>query len=314
MKKLKENTTNTASSHRTRILTIAGAVLCCILWGSAFPAIKTGYDIWGISGTDTMSIIEFAGIRFFIAGLLVILIASVTTSKPIIMHKSDFFAVVILSLFQTIGQYVLFYVGLAHTSGVNASVMDSLTTVFAILISCLVFRLEKINFQKILGCILGFAGVLFINITGEGMRLNLLGDGLIILSAVCYGISSTLIKKYSANHDTVMLSGYQFMFGGIVMTVTGMIGRGRTGYDITSFPQAISIIIYLACVSGVAYTLWGILLKKNPVAKIAIFGFVTPIAGVILSMVFLGETTIIGWRYIVALVLITLSIVVVNYT
>ena len=46
------------------------AMLCCFLWGSATPAIKVGYEIFGIDSADTLSIILFAGIRFFLAGIL----------------------------------------------------------------------------------------------------------------------------------------------------------------------------------------------------------------------------------------------------
>lgn len=73
------------------------------------------------------------------------------------------------------------------------------------------------------------------------------------------------------------------------------------------------LLIYLALVSSIAYTLWGILLKYNPVGKVAVFGFMNPIFGVILSAWLLGEQnqafSIIG---VVSLLLTCIGIYIVN--
>lgn len=298
-----------------KVKTMLIAAFCCILWGSAFPIIKIGYEYWGIAGSDTMGIIEYAGLRFFLAGFLVIVFGSIQRKALILPTAKEIPLFIVLSFFQTIGQYIFFYVGLAHTSGVNGAIINSLNTVFAIIVASLVFKSEKLNSKIIIGCFLGVIGVFIISFDGKDITFNLLGDGLIILTALSYGVSSNLIKTFSKNHDTVMLSGYQFMFGGLVMTVVGVIGRGGIVlYDFSDLGLGIIILIYLALVSSVAYTLWGLLLKKNDVSKIAVYGFVTPVAGVILSMIILGESSIVGWIYFPALLLVSISIIVVNYS
>ena len=294
----------------------AGAFLCCFLWASAFPGIKIGYRLWGIQGSDTWRIIRFAGVRFFLAGLLVILFASIARRKLLLPKAAEFPKVILLSAFQTIGQYVFFYLGLAHTGGVNSAVVDSLTTFFAIIIAALVMHMEKLTPGKILGCLLGFSGVLIVSLSPQGFSFSPLGDGLVALSALCYGVSSNLIKLYSRQHDTVIFSGYQFVFGGAVMTVMGHAGLWLSGESAAVNPddtsKAVIILVYLALVSSVAYTLWGLLLKKNDVSKISIFGFMTPVLGVVLSALLLGEGGQLGIRHIVSLVFITAGIIVVN--
>lgn len=302
-----------------KIWVFLGALLCCFLWGSAFPGIKIGYKLWEIGQSETWRIIRFAGVRFFLAGALVILIASIGRRKLLIPGRDEIRDICILSLFQTIGQYVFFYIGLAHTTGMNSAVVDSLTTFFAIIIASLVMKLERLSLRKILGCIFGFAGVVIINLTPEGISINLLGDGLIVLSALCYGVSSSLIKRYSEEHDTVTYSGYQFMIGGLVMAIFGQTFMVITGEG-TGWPDrnavalpGVLILIYLALVSSIAYTLWGILLRNNDVSRISIFGFMNPVIGVILSAVLLNEMQDLGVRYIFSLVLIAIGIIVVNY-
>ncbi len=294
----------------------AGAFLCCFLWASAFPGIKIGYRLWGIQGSDTWRIIRFAGVRFFLAGLLVILFASISRRKLLLPKAAEFPKVILLSAFQTIGQYVFFYLGLAHTGGVNSAVVDSLTTFFAIIIAAVVMHMEKLTAKKMIGCLLGFFGVLIINLSVPGFSFSPLGDGLVALSALCYGVSSNLIKLYSRQHDTVIFSGYQFVFGGAVMTVIGHAGLWLSGESAAVNPddtsKAVIILVYLALVSSVAYTIWGLLLKKNDVSKISIFGFMTPVLGVVLSALLLGEGGQLGIRHIVSLVFITAGIIVVN--
>ena len=147
---------------KREVLTFTGALLCCFLWGSAFPGIKIGYELWDISGSDTWRIMRFAGVRFFLAGLLVMLFASCARRKLLLPKKKELPKIMLLSAFQTIGQYVFFYLGLAHTGGVNSAVIDSLTTFFAILIAALFMRTEKLTARKMLGCLLGFSGVIIV--------------------------------------------------------------------------------------------------------------------------------------------------------
>ena len=294
----------------------AGALLCCFLWGSAFPCIKIGYRLWKISDGDTWRIIRFAGVRFVLAGLLVVAFASIARRKVLLPRRAEMPKIMWLSAFQTIGQYVLFYLGLAHTGGVNSAVVDSLTTFFAIIIAALFMHMERLTARKILGCVLGFAGVVLINITPQGFTFSPLGDGLVALSALCYGVSSNLIKRYSQAHDTVVFSGYQFIFGGVVMTLLGQVGLMCSGQSCAvsaeNLPKAVAMLVYLALVSSVAYTLWGLLLKGNDVSKISVFGFMTPVAGVLLSAVLLGESSLLGVKHFAALVLIAAGITVVN--
>lgn len=107
-----------------------------------------------------------------------------------------------------------------------------------------------------------------------------------------------------------MLSGYQFILGGIVMVILGFILGGRITHVSAS---ALLMLFYLACISAVAYSLWGILLKYNPVSKVAIFGFTNPVFGVLLSAWWLGEGSAeLGCNALIALVLVCIGICIVN--
>lgn len=287
------------------------ALFCCLLWGSAFPCIKIGYRLFNIAGSDTASQILFAGMRFLPAGIMVILFESITTRKLLLPNKSAMPKIITVSLFQTILQYAFFYVGLSHTGGVRASVIIGSNVFLSLIMSALVFRLERFTFVKAVGCVVGFAGVALINLSsGSVGGFNLLGDGLIFAAAVCSAASTTLIKIFSQKENPIMISGYQFAFGGLVLIIAGLI----TGGSISEFSVGgILMLIYLAFVSAAAYTVWSILLKNNEVSTVTVYGFANPVFGVILSALLLGESnnafSIIG---IISVLLVSVGIVTVN--
>lgn len=305
---MKENTSN--SILQNNLIVWLCAMLCCALWGSAFPGIKIGYQLFSISGSDTATVILFAGYRFTLAGFLTILFGSILSKNILLPKKTAWNKIFCLSMLQTVLQYLFFYIGLAHTSGVKASIINAVHVFVALLVSSLLFHQEQLSSRKIVGCIIGFAGVVLINMSGMNLDMSLHGEGFIFLSTVAYAFSSVLLKRFSFSENPVILSGYQFFIGGIVMIIAGCFMGGSI--TVLSL-NGILLLIYLALVSAIAYTLWGILLKHNPVSKIAVFGFMTPVFGVILSAIFLGETAqATGLISLISLILVCIGIRIVN--
>ena len=296
---------------RTGIVALLACV-CCILWGSAIPVIKTGYRLMEVDAADTASQIVFAGVRFTLAGLLVLIFASIREKKVLIPDRTILKYAVPVCLAQTVGQYFFFYIGVAHTSGVKGGIITGLGNFIAILMACLIVRNERMTGRKMAGCVLGFAGVVVINLRGKSldMGFTLTGEGFILISQVAYGISTILNNIYSKKVSPVVLSGTQFTMGGVVLILIG-IGMGGHFGNITAV--GVVIIFYLAMVSAVAYTLWSVLLAWNDVSKVAIFGFVNPLCSVILSALILGEVKqAFNTGSLVALLLVCAGIYIVN--
>lgn len=287
------------------------AFICSALWGTAFSGVKIGYNKFGIEATDWSSQMIFAGTRFAIAGIMTILAGSLAAKKLLLPTKSSIPKITMISLFQTVLQYFFYYIGLAHTTGVKAAVIVAAKVFAAILISSLIYRLEKLTMRKIIGCILGFSGIIIINMNGlkSGLNFSLLGDGFILISTIANGFSSVLIKKYSSNENPVLLSGWQFLFGGLIMAIIGLACGGNIG-NITV--NSVAILLYLAFVSAAAYSLWAMLLKYNPVSKVSVFGFMNPVCGVVISSIVLKESDSLGIHALAALALVCLGIFIVN--
>lgn len=267
------------------------ASICCMLWGSAFSCVKIGYSLMNITTNDSGSQLVFGGIRFFVAGLMALAMGSGAERKILLPTKTSIPKIMIISLFQTILQYFFYYIGLAHTTGVKAAIIVGANVFIAILVSSLLYKLEKLTAVKIAGCILGFSGIIVINLGGlSGVSFNFLGDGFIFLCTCAYAFSSVYMKRYSETEDPVMLSG-------------------RLGH---MSAKAFLMLLYLAFVSAAAYSLWAVLLKHNPVSKVAIFGFMNPVCGVLLSTILLDEKGIFGVQGIAALILVCSGIFIVQ--
>lgn len=288
------------------------ALFCNLLWGSAFPSIKTGYRLFSIGAEDIPSQILFAGTRFALAGILTLLIGSFLAKKALLPSGKSWPHILSLSLFQTILQYFFFYIALAHTTGVKSSIITSANVFVAIFFSALFLKERNGIVRKMLWCIPGFIGVMLINLNGQTLTFDMTwnGEGFILISTLASSMATVLIKKYSQQDSPVLLSGWQFVIGGIIMAAAGYGFGGRLH---ASSPLAWMIILYLAFVSAAAYSLWGLLLKYHPVSKVAVFSFSNPVFGVLLSALILHESLVsLGWQLPVALLLVSIGIYMVN--
>lgn len=294
---------------RTAIVTVL-AVGCNLLWGSAIPFINMGYRLFSIPAGETATQILFAGCRFFLAGLLTILFASLPCRRLVCPKKENLHMVAKLGMLQTVTQYLFFYIGVANTFGVKSSIIQGLNAFVAILIAAYVFRSEKMNALKWIGGLLGVAGIIVVNLGGDlGGGVKLMGEGFLLVSMIAGACSAGAIKYFAQKEDPVALSGWQFMFGGLVMAAAGFLFGGRlypSGFG------AAAVLLYLAGVSAVAYTVWSVLLKHNPVSRIAPFMFLQPIFGVLLALIFTPDVQVPLLRYGCALALVCASILVIS--
>lgn len=288
------------------------ACLCCLLWGSAVPFINLGYRLFAIPEGKTASQILFAGCRFTLAGLLAVAITSVQHRHVVLPRPGNWGRVARLSLMQTIAQYVFFYIGVAHTTSVKGAIIQGINAFVTILIACYLFRTERMNARKWLGGLVGVAGIVLVNMDGMHIdpSVSLLGEGFLVISMCAAAVSSGLIKRYSQHEEPVCLSGWQFVLGGATMIIAGLLLGGRL------HPQsalALLVLLYLAMVSAVAYSIWAVLLKVNPVSRVAVVTFLQPVFGVLLSLLLVDRGADVPLlRYGAALVLICVSIAMVN--
>jgi len=286
------------------------ATFCSFLWGSAYPAVKNGYILFHIATADVSSKFVFAGYRFILAGIILLTVAKVSGRKILSITKDNAFKIFILGITQTMLQYIFFYIGLSNTTGVKGAIMNSMGTFFSVILAHYLYKNDKLNMKKIMGCIIGFLGVMIANFSMEifNFSFNIMGEGFIIIAAFIFSASAIYGKKISQNIDVMLVTGYNLFIGGIMLTLIGLASGGRVTHFTTA---SSSLLIYMAILSATAFSLWTLLLKYNKVGVVSIYNFLIPIFGVMLSSIFLGEN-ILEVKNIVALILVCTGIWMVN--
>lgn len=143
-----------------------------------------------------------------------------------------------------------------------------------------------------------------------GGGFTLLGDGAVLLAALANGFSISLFKRYAEGEDTLTLCGYQFIVGGGLLLLTGLCFGGTLPHFTG---QSLLLLGYMVLLSAVAQTIWSALTRYNPVGRMAVYGFLNPVFGVLLSALLLREGQQAFTPYsLAALLLVCVGIFVVN--
>lgn len=286
------------------------ALFSCFLWGSAFPSIKKGYDLFQIGSGDTYGQILFAGMRFMISGLMIFIICMIFRYS-IKVTKTQLTKLITLGLLQTTLQYFFFYVGMSHISGTSGSILSALGTFFSVIIAPYFFKNEGLTPKKVVGVIVGFIGVIILNYQGMvSGTFHILGEGFIIISSLLSAFASIYTKKLTGvKIPSFAISGYQLFVGGAVLATGGFIGSG--GGMVHFSVEGSLLLIYMGFISAAAFSIWTILLKYNGVGTVSIYKFSIPIFGAFLSFFLLGERNIQS-SVIIAAILVVVGILLIN--
>lgn len=286
------------------------ALLAVLLWGSAFPAVKLGYRLFQIDAGDSFAQLLFAGVRFSLAGAMVLCLAAFSPRHKLLPPRRLVPDIILLSLAQTIVQYSLYYISLAHISGSKGSMITSTAVFVSVIAAHFMFKTDRITPPKALGCLAGFAGVALATFSiREAGGFTLRGEGFMFLSAACTGLASPITKRITdKGGDPVTATGWQLFFGGLVLTAAALAGGGRFP---TVTPAGLGLLGYMAFLSAAAFTIWSILLGRYSTSRVAVYNFLVPVFGTALSGLVLGED-VLSWRTLAALALVAAGIFLVN--
>ncbi|WP_138417795.1 DMT family transporter [Aquibacillus sediminis] len=290
---------------------IAIAVFCSILWGSAFPVLKVSYEELQMAPDDTIAKIVFAGGRFLLAGLIVLAFLLISNPKQIKITAKQLLVLVILGLVQTTLQYYFFYNGLAKVSGMQGAILSSSGTFFAVLLAHYYYKNDRMNWQKTVGLIAGFSGIIIAN-WGQAFQFSftLTGEGYMILAGVTSAVATIMAKELATGIHPFAITGWQLTLGATIMLFIGLPQLSEGAIVFTPFGWG--LFIYSAFLSAAAFALWYSMLKFNNAGELSMYKFIVPVSGSMLSALFIpGER--LDWFILAAIGLVAVGIIVVNY-
>ena len=287
------------------------ALICSVLWALAYPLIKLGYRELNIAPNDLGSKVLFAGIRFLFAGALVLLITCAVNHTEKKISKSAWGWLLLFAIVNTSLHYLFSYIGLGYIPSARATIIDSMGSFLLIILSCIVFSDDRMGWNKVLGCVLGFSGIVIMNVEpGKFMLENIsfLGDGMILLNAVFAAFGGVVGRIVSRKMDMTLATGISMAIGGGILCVVGLcIGVGQS-WHISAV--GVTIIVALTLISAISFSIYNSLIANHPISTVAIYNAFIPVFGVGFSSLILGERFMI--KYLAAGVLVALGIVAVN--
>ena len=284
------------------------ALIAAVAWGWAYPLIKLGFDEFGITREMTASKMLFAGVRFTLSGLIVLAIAFAKGVSLRVKGAVGWGYLFAYALLNTTIHYAFFYIGLSHSVGARAAILNSLGVFMLVLLACMFFKSDRLTPAKIAGCVVGFTGILVLNIGGgAGSGFTFMGDGMIILNALCSAFAGLMTRGLGRHANVFAATGYSLALGGVMLMLPGLF-MGGTLPQVTV--AGVVILFLLICISTLGFTLYNKLLSCNPVGKVAIFNSLIPVVGAVTSCLCLNEPFY--WKYAIAALLAMTGIYIIN--
>lgn len=287
------------------------ALICALLWGSAFPAIKSVYHHWATHGLERSLpiILLFAGIRFVLAGSGLLVLGKNLRRE---IHDTPWKLLLGLSLTQTFIQYIFFYQSVAISSASLAALLVATGSFWWMLLAPLLQKTAWPSPTQWLGLLMGGIGVsLAIYKPGAGAGQPFLG-GLFMLTATGSGALALIIfAKIKPTMSAVNATGISLSLGGLGLTAVGFQAFNQLS-GMFDFPVIIATC-WLAFVSAAAFSIWNHLSTIFPVTLLASYRFLIPVCGVLESLLIL-RTESPGWGLLVGGSLVIMSMLLARRT
>ncbi|WP_374113827.1 DMT family transporter [Microbacterium sp. zg.B96] len=274
-------------------------VLTGIIWGSSFLFMKVALE--GVSPAQVVwSRLVLGALTL---GLFVVLRRDrLPRSIRIWGHMTVLalsFCVVPFLLFSWAQQFV--------TSGL-ASIYNATTPIMTAVMAWAVFRVEKLKPAQIAGILIGVAGVMVIIAPWQGLDLSqsLVAQLAILGATACYGFSLAYMRRFVSDSGMSALM-FSFLNIGIaalvILLLTPVIALTPVRLDV----WIVLSLITLGCLgTGVAYIWNQNVLRAWGPTRASTVTYITPVVGVMLGIVLLGET--LSWNEPVGALLVFLGI------
>lgn len=277
---------------------VAAFLLLALLWGGSFVAIEAGLHFFPP--------LLFAGVRYFVAGVVVLGYAALTVDQWIPRNRTEWAGSLVAGALVIAVYHAFLYVGELHVSGAVAAVIVSLSPVLTAAFAAMLLPNGKLGSMELGGFLLGIVGVAVIaDPSGAALAsAQTLGAGLVLLGAVAFALGAVLLRPLRTDFSLVALQGWA-MVSGSVLLFAGAGLRGESTGEIVWNATSIGSLAYLTVLSGVvAFLLYFALLDAVGPAQLHLVGYVEPVVAAVFSWLVFGHvidgTALVGFLAILA--------------
>ncbi len=284
------------------------AIFAIWLWSTAFVGVKIGLEY--------QTPFQFAGIRFFISGVLIFIYFGKPKKFWAELRVNRKF-ILLLGLIQIFTQYALFYSGLNLVPSALAAMIIGSSPLFIAIVAHFSFHNDKMTPLKMGSIFIGVIGIAVITLGRAKVEmkgdLEYLGIGLLLLNNLVSGYSNVLISKKSKGISPVVLSSTSLMLGGLLLFLVSIPVEGAHFGPFP--PEYYYSLAWLSLISAAAITIWYTLLKrpKVKVSVLNVWKFLIPVSGATLSWLILPDENP-DMISITGMVIIAISLLALNYS
>ena len=276
-------------------------ILVCIIWGSTYLAIKIG--------VQSMPPFLFAGIRFIIAGAI-ILLYSYIKKLEFPQNIKEYWKISIVGLFLLTGCNSLVVLAEMRINSSTAALILALMPIFIVLLEQFVPGGSRISLSGWVGMLVGFVGVGILSFSGGSeFDADMLGIFLIILGCLSWAIGSVYSNRTSFSGSIVTQIGVQMFVAGSAQAIIGLIlgEASRFKYNSSGF----GAMLYLILIGSlVGYSSYIYLISVWPISKAGTYAHVNPVVAMFLGWLVLHEP--ISFKMIISAILILVGVLIVQ--
>lgn len=283
------------------------AILANLLWSTAFTGVKIGLRY--------SPPLLFAGIRFILAGLLLLPFCGGLGNyfKSI---RSNIKTIIILSLFQTFILYSLFFFGMTLVPGSTGAIVTGSTPLLAAITAHILLKDDKLSIGKAIYIFSGIFGIILISIdrqfvTGASIK-ELAGIFILLGATLASSIGNVIVSADKSEVEPITLNSAQIGLGGIMLFLLSLVLEGYPQVAITK--QFVSALLWLSFISAAGFSIWFYLLKKEKVkvSDLNMWKFIIPIFGAIISWIFLknDSPTVLS---VLGMLIVAISVLLFNF-
>jgi drug/metabolite transporter (DMT)-like permease len=270
---------------------------------------------WGLNVIALKILVEnfppimMQSVRIFIASLVVISVLLFRRNfRP--LTRVEWFYIVLAGLLGVVGHHTFLAIGLVYTTASNASLILALipltTSIFAIL-----FLRDRLTRLRVVGIILGFTGVAFVILQGNGGVSSVSrGDLYVLCSMIIQASSFILIKKITDTVDVKQMTGIMFIMGSTILFIISFFFEPQGIVEMSKGTMGAWMVLLASAIiaTGIGHMLYNSAIHQIGAGQTAIFNNLVPLFSLLAAAAFLGESItlaqIIGFILIVAGVLL----------
>ncbi len=271
----------------------------------ALISVQVFFGTLAVIGKVVLTVIPPVALVGFRVGITALVLTSIQTirGRVWLKNKSDYWRLALLSFVAVTFNQLLFVTGLSLTKAANTSLLAVTIPIFTVAIGS-VLGLEKLKKIKIVGIVFAAAGVVFLidPRNASFSSQTTIGDTLVILNSLSYGIYVATSKKIVTRNGALRSTMWIFIFAAIICVPLGAVSFSAVEASAISASFWLLILYVGIFATAIPYLLnaWA-LARVNP-STVAVFIYMQPLIGFLLAVAFLGEH--IDFKFAVAAALI----------